>query len=521
MSAYAQPPRLAALRVRARPSARVLTFTLLAALTAGSVILRTRILHTGYWVDEGISLGISSHPLGDLPALLRQDGAPPLYYTLLHFWIKLFGTSEEAVRSLSLLFAGLAVPAALASGWSLFGRRAGWIAAGGAAVSPFLGTYAQEARMYSLVVLLGIVCCAAFLHAFVYRRRRALPVFAISMALLLYTHAWGLFMLAATVLAVLVLCWRAPDRRKLTIDALIGYGTALALFAPWIPTLLFQARHTGAPWALKPDLAELLVGPGRLLGGPVPAIVLVAGIVVSAGAVIRAGGRRRAAALALLTLIVAVPLMAWAVSHVSPAWAWRYLAVTLGPLLLLASLAFSRLRRLDIAVLLIVGVWWATTGSPPVKSNARTVAAAFAASLRPGDWMISTQPEQLPALQHYLGATGERPATLTGPARHPDVVDWRDALPRMRNTTVERNLTPLLDHTPVGGRVLLVRPIVPNPVLWRAPWQAVVRIHSSRWLRAMLDDRRFRLIRAFPLDPVNPYPGPHPVRAQLFQKISP
>lgn len=521
MSALAQPRRLALLRVRVQPAAGVVTLTLLAVLTAASVIMRTRILHTGYWVDEGISLGISSHPLGDLPALLRQDGAPPLYYAALHFWIKLFGTSEEAVRSLSLLFAGLCVPASLVAGWTLFGRRAGWIAAGGAAVSPFLGTYAQEARMYSLVVLLSIVSSAAFLHVFVYRRRRALPVFAIGLALLLYTHAWGLFMLAATVPVVLVLGLRAPDRRTFTIDALIGYGAALLLFAPWIPTLLFQARHTGAPWALAPGPFELLVGPARLLGGPVPAIVLVVGIAVSTTAVVRAGGRGRTAALALLALAVAIPLMAWAVSHVSPAWAWRYLAVTLGPLLLLASLAFSRLRRLDIAVLAIVGVWWATTGAPPVKSNARTVAASVASSLRPGDWMISTQPEQLPTLQHYLGATGERPATLTGPARHPDVVDWRDALPRMRNTTVERNLTPLLNQTRVGGRILLVRPIVPNPLLWRAPWQTVVRIHSSRWLRAMLTDHRFRLVRTFPLDPVNPYTGPHPVRAQLFQKISP
>jgi hypothetical protein len=258
-----------------------------------------------------------------------------------------------------------------------------------------------------------------------------------------------------------------------------------------------------------------------VLGGPVPAIVLVAGLAVSATTVIRAGGRRRAAALSLLTLALAIPLMAWAVSHVSPAWAWRYLAMIFGPLLLLASLALSRLRRLDIAVLAIVGVWWGMTGSPPLKSNARMVAASYAASLRPGDWLLSTQPEQLPTLQYYLEGTGARPATLTGPARDPYVVDWRDALPRMRRTSPERNLTPLLDGMPVGARVLLVRPIVPNPVRWRAPWQAMVRIHSTRWIRAMLADRRFRLVSAYPLDPVNPYPGPHPVRAQLFQKISP
>jgi hypothetical protein len=249
--------------------------------------------------------------------------------------------------------------------------------------------------------------------------------------------------------------------------------------------------------------------------------VLLCGLAAGVAALVRASGRRRTAALVLLALTVLVPLFAWVASQVSPAWAWRYLAMIFGPLLLLSALALSRLRRAGVAVVAIVGVWWAATGTPPLKSNARAVAASFAGSLRPGDWLVSTQPEQLPTLHHYLRGTGARPATLTGAARDPDVIDWRDALPRMRATSVSRNLEPLLDRTPVGARVLLVRPIVPNPVRWRAPWQTVVRVHSSRWARALLADRRFRLVRAYPLDPVNPYPGPHPVRAQLFEKIRP
>lgn len=51
----------------------------LALLALGSLYLRTRALGSSFWIDEGLSVGIASHPLADIPGLLRQDGSPPLY----------------------------------------------------------------------------------------------------------------------------------------------------------------------------------------------------------------------------------------------------------------------------------------------------------------------------------------------------------------------------------------------------------------------------------------------------------
>ncbi len=100
-----------------------------------------------YWIDEGISIGIASQPIARIPELLTQDGAPPLYYVFLHVWMGLFGTSEATTHVLSLLFALATVPAALWAGWSLFGRRTGWVCAALAALSPYLAYYANETRM--------------------------------------------------------------------------------------------------------------------------------------------------------------------------------------------------------------------------------------------------------------------------------------------------------------------------------------------------------------------------------------
>src|SRR4051794_14276798 len=127
-------PRVAAL---ARPA--VATPLLLGALACVSILVRTRELDAGLWVDEGLSYGIADRPLTDIPGTLRQDGSPPLYYLLLHLYTRTFGVrSEVALHLFSLAFAILAIPVAYALAAKLFSRRAGWIAAALVATNPYL-----------------------------------------------------------------------------------------------------------------------------------------------------------------------------------------------------------------------------------------------------------------------------------------------------------------------------------------------------------------------------------------------
>ena len=72
------------------PSSRAQPIAIAAALAAAvgaSLLLRTGMLDAGYWIDEAIAVGIASRDLADIPAALRQDGSPPLYYLLLHGWM--------------------------------------------------------------------------------------------------------------------------------------------------------------------------------------------------------------------------------------------------------------------------------------------------------------------------------------------------------------------------------------------------------------------------------------------------
>jgi len=517
MATYASRPAWE-LRARAVSSARIAAPLGLGALLTVAVLLRTRELGAGFWIDEGLSVGVAARPLGDIPGVLRQDGSPPLYYLLLHFWLALAGRSEESVHGLSVLFAALCVPVAFWAGWTLFGRRAAWIAALLAAVNPFITQYAQEGRMYALLTLLGMVSTTCWLQAFTtdadaIRKRPAIG-FAVAFAAMLYTHNWALFFGAATGVAWLYLLWRAhgAERRRLLRTGLLAYGGAVLLYAPWLPTALYQAAHTGAPWSKSPSLAALASVPARILGEVAEvAVFLAAGSGVVA--LVKLGGARRRAVVALLLVAVLTIVLAWLGSQLSPAWANRYLAAGVAPFLFLAAAGFAYAGRLGLVGLALVAVLWAIDGAPSQKSNVRDVAESIGPSLRPGDLVVATQPEQVSVLDYYLPG-GLRYATLTGPVKDTGVTDWRDGVERLRATSAERDLAPLLDSLEPGQRVAVVVPQVYDLDRWSAPWTGLVRERSEEWLQFISNDRRLGLTA---VEPALPFPATaSPVRAQVY-----
>ena len=103
------------------------------------------------WLDEAQSVNIANAPLDQIQGLLKQDGAPPLYYYLLHFWMQLFGSSNVAVRSLSGLISVGTIVVTYFVVKRIWGFEVGVLAAALLGASSFATYYATEARMYSLV----------------------------------------------------------------------------------------------------------------------------------------------------------------------------------------------------------------------------------------------------------------------------------------------------------------------------------------------------------------------------------
>jgi hypothetical protein len=358
--------------------------------------------------------------------------------------------------------------------------------------------------MYTLVALLALVCAATFAHAFVFRRRVFLVPFALSLAALVYTHNWGLFFAAGSVFALAPALRATEDRRPIVRDAVMAYAGVAVLYAPWVPTLLFQAAHTGAPWSERPGMTDVL-GPltGILGGSQVPLALLLAGGAGLATIAKESGSPpdpadpvahpRRTAMWTLVALPFAALALAWLASQVSPAFTGRYFAIFVGPLLLLAGVGLAHAGRLGVvAVCIVVALWFdPRTSQVDHKSDVRLVAALIKDNVMAGDLVVSVHPEQAPLL-HYYFTPGLRYATALGPMADPRVFDWRDALDRLRAAHPTAVLNSLVDTMRPGQTLILTLPII-RTARWNAPWTALVRKRSAQWQRVA--DRSPRLAR--------------------------
>jgi mannosyltransferase len=476
----------------------VIAGVVLVVLLAASAYMRTRYISVQFWMDEAITTGIASHPLGAIPGILRHDGSPPLFYLLLHFWMQAFGSSESATHSLSLLFGLLTVPVGMWAGWSLFGRRVGLMAATLFAFNAFLTRYANETRMYELMGLLGLIATAAYIHAFVFRRRGYLILFAVAQALMLYTHAWGVFFAAGGILALIPIYLVSDDRRGLIRDGLMAFIGAGILFLPWLPNFIYQASHTGAPWATAPRFGAPILISNDLLGGQ--GVTAVLGLAVIAGlAPLLARRYRGTHENTVLWTLIVLPLatlaVAWLASQVNPAFVSRYFAPVLASMLLLAAWGCARSGIVGWVVIAL-SIVFLLNEAPyvhPLKSDMRDVSGELTPLLHRGDLVVVAQPEQVSLAYYYL-PDGLRYANTIGPVPDPTYMNWVNALTRLRQANPAATLAPLLASLRPGQQLLYVRPLTEGASNWKAPWTRLVRRRAAQWGALLAADRQLKEI---------------------------
>jgi mannosyltransferase len=497
----------------------------LIALMAVSAFIRSRYLGGQYWMDEAITTGIALHKLTAIPGVLRYDGNPPLYYMLLHVWMSAFGSTEAATHSLSLLCGILTIPLGGWAGWKLFGPRAGIFAALLFAFDAWLTAYAQETRMYELMGLLGLAATAGFLLGFVYRKRRYLFLFGGALTLMLYTHSWGTFFFIGAAIALIPSLIASEDRRGLLRDAVITFVGAGVLFLPWVPTLLFQAANTAAPWDNVPRFGAPILLSRGVLGGDRITMVL---IIPAAVGIVPLLARRRArslewtAAWTLLALVVATLGVAWLESQFNPAFVVRYFAPIIGALLLLIAWGCARAGLLGIVAVALAIAFLAnpSTYVPKDKSDMRDVAAEMTPMLRPGDEVVVGQPEQTPLAWYYLPA-GLHFANTAGLVKDPSYMDWVKALNRLTNTNPQTTLSGIVSGLRPGQHLLFIRPLTEGAQNWEAPWTQLVRRRSAQWGQLLTNYVNDGTLKTLAWAPHN-YRGACCVAdsAVLYQKVS-
>ena len=118
--------------------------------------LRFLYIDNALWYDEACSWATSTDGAGIMHNLLHVDlQHTPLYFVLLKMWMKMFGQSEVAMRTLSLIFGALTVPFSYIVGLKI--SKNAFFSAMICAVSPLLVLFSAEVRMYSLVVFLVLL----------------------------------------------------------------------------------------------------------------------------------------------------------------------------------------------------------------------------------------------------------------------------------------------------------------------------------------------------------------------------
>jgi hypothetical protein len=263
------------------------------------------------------------------------------------------------------------------------------------AALPWTMRYGSETRMYLLVVVLVLIGVVALERVRRTPSRRAVLLLGGVAGLLLLTHYWSLFLLAAVGLAHLPGLLR---RSAPAVRVVCGLALGGVLFLPWLPTFLFQAVHTGAPWADPLTVVELFRTPRYWGGGSVDSRTLLAVLLVplTVWGAVRRPGARLAGAVALTTLV-----LAWATVYVGGGgYTGRYTAVAVPLVCLTAALGAVSLPgrwtpSLALGLVVLVGVSSGIPGAARTRTIAPEVVTAFAAAGGAAGDVLAYCPDQL------------------------------------------------------------------------------------------------------------------------------
>ncbi len=229
------------------------TFILIAILLLATLLRFYRLDAQSLWSDEGASV---AQAVRDIPTSVQNaagDIHPPLYYILLHFWVIPFGTNEIGVRSFSAVLGVALVGVCYLLGRKLWDECTGLIAALLAAINPFQIYYAQEARMYMLLALLGALTVYATIRGLDNsqlprkrpnsqirdRKQRWYGVYLIAAVMGLYTHYLFPIVLVVCNLLFVIAVLRTSQKHRSGTWIVLQLAT-MAAFLPWLPTALRQ-----------------------------------------------------------------------------------------------------------------------------------------------------------------------------------------------------------------------------------------------------------------------------------------
>jgi mannosyltransferase len=365
-----------------RGGARILFAPLSGVLVLSEIVLFAAVIRfwdlagPSLWLDELFSVSFAGLPQHQLWSdWMRRETNPPLYYSLLHEWMSVFGRGEFALRGLSVLFGTAAVPVMYLIGRRVYSHEAGLATALLTAVSSHHLQFSQVARGYALGFLAAALAIYALLRltdAWVERRRSGrggvldLGLYALAVSVAVYTHTTFVLLPCLASLYVAWLWWARAGR---SVAMLVGWVAAnlvvLMICAWWLFITYQQVTAEGGAAAIswiEPPTAKSALLKIKLLFftrqlGVGDYLIAALFAAMTAWGLSRMTLERR---VLLLTMFVGLPLLLLLLSLKQPIYLERTLLWAQAayiPALATGAVALPA-RRLAIAAALGVAVVW-------------------------------------------------------------------------------------------------------------------------------------------------------------------
>ncbi len=215
-------------------------------LTIFLVVTLVNAPRAAIWFDEAFSVYIAQFSFWDIARYTAVDVHPPFYYWLLKVWSDLFGTTELAFRSLSIVFGAGTIAASFFLARKLFGRQTAWLTVLFLSLSPMLIRYSDEARMYTLAALIVVAATYVMVRAKETGSRKLWVLYGVLVSLGMWTNYFTALPWIAHWVWWGMQKWKKERGFKQNVKAVFSkewfltYALAVILFAPWLVVMVRQ-----------------------------------------------------------------------------------------------------------------------------------------------------------------------------------------------------------------------------------------------------------------------------------------
>jgi uncharacterized membrane protein len=234
-----------------------------------SFVLRLIGINQSMWLDEAISVTMAQLPIDKIVSVFSShDFHPPMFYWVLHIWIKIFGNEVIVMRLSSILFSLITIWLVYKIGKEIKNKKLGLWAALFVGVNPLLIYYSQELRMYSMTAMLLTGAFYFFVKLNKKNNWKNILGFGVLTGLSFITFYGSIFLTGAMILYFLI-------NKKWKLFWLSSIGITIAVLAV-SPLLLTQLKMSGqmlnqvTNWSLvlgKVNLKNLLLIPFKFVIG--------------------------------------------------------------------------------------------------------------------------------------------------------------------------------------------------------------------------------------------------------------